>query len=348
MCNIAGYAGSRQAAPILLEMLKRQEYYDGNVSTGIATIHEGKLYYRKLVGDVDNLIQNSDVLDLPGTIGIAHTRPSGTPGTVAAQPCLSTDETLALVTNGTTPKTKYCANWDAAVDMLNEKGYAFRHTNPASCKSPKLKRNGCHISVLEARIALTQMYVQEGRSFPQAMALACAHMYSDNVTVMLGEHDPDSIFALRSTRPLLALAEGGETYLATCRYAFDEGKGDMAEYLPLHYACQIARNGVTVTEHKMDIEPVAEITPETFQACYNRLCKLLSVKKADALYFDELEFAVLDMRDIFEGNYTYLQHARLVYDVLWQLDKESRLCRELRQQESKYGLRKRYYMWLND
>lgn len=346
MCNIAGYAGNRQAAPILLEMLRRQEYYDGNMSTGIATIHEGKLYYRKLVGDVDNLIEKSDVLDLPGTIGIAHTRPNGTPGTVAPHPCLSLDGKLALVTNGTTPKTKYCKDWDAAVDMLNEKGYQFRDANPASCKSPKLSRSGCHISVLEARIALTEMYLQEGKTFPQALARACAHMYSDNATVMLGEYHPDTIFALRSTRPLLALTEAGETYLATCRYAFDEGMGDQAEYLPLHHACEITRSGVTVTEHKMDVEPAAEITPETFNEGYTRLCKLLSGPKENALYFDELEYGVLDMRDIFEGDRTYLQHARLVYDVLWQLDREGRLHRELRTQERHGSTRKRYYMWI--
>ena len=44
MCNIAGYAGNKQAAPILLEMLRKQELYDGDMSTGVATIHEGKLY----------------------------------------------------------------------------------------------------------------------------------------------------------------------------------------------------------------------------------------------------------------------------------------------------------------
>ena len=47
MCNIAGYIGNRQAAPILLEMLRRQQPYDGDMSTGIATLHEGKLYYKK-------------------------------------------------------------------------------------------------------------------------------------------------------------------------------------------------------------------------------------------------------------------------------------------------------------
>ena len=55
MCNIAGYAGHRQAAPILLEILRRQEPFDGNMSTGIATIHEGRLYYAKLTGDMERL-----------------------------------------------------------------------------------------------------------------------------------------------------------------------------------------------------------------------------------------------------------------------------------------------------
>ena len=66
MCNIAGYAGQRRAAPILIEMLKRQEFYDGGMSTGIATIHEGKIHWRKVVGDVETLLRETDALELPG------------------------------------------------------------------------------------------------------------------------------------------------------------------------------------------------------------------------------------------------------------------------------------------
>ena len=195
-------------------------------------------------------------------------------------------------------------------------------------------------------MALIEMYLQEGKAFSQALALACAHMYADNATVTLSERHPDTIFALRSTRPLLTVQKPGEIYLATCRYAFDEAMRDEATYLPLHHSCEITRDRVTVTEHKMDVEPVAEITPETFTEGYRRLSKLLSVKKENALYFDDLEFAVGDMRDIFDGNHTFLQHARLVYDVLWQLDKEGLLRRELRTQESRYGTRQRWYFWI--
>ena len=46
MCNIAGYIGSKQAAPIIVEMLRKQEGWDSGYYTGIATIHDGKLYRR--------------------------------------------------------------------------------------------------------------------------------------------------------------------------------------------------------------------------------------------------------------------------------------------------------------
>jgi len=55
MCNIAGYTGTRPAAPILLEMLRRQEGLCGGYYTGIATVHEGKIHYAKLAGDVARL-----------------------------------------------------------------------------------------------------------------------------------------------------------------------------------------------------------------------------------------------------------------------------------------------------
>ena len=51
MCVIAGYAGNRPAAPILVDMLRKEQFFDGGLSTGIATIHEGKLYTAKVLGD---------------------------------------------------------------------------------------------------------------------------------------------------------------------------------------------------------------------------------------------------------------------------------------------------------
>lgn len=73
MCGIVGVLGNHEAAPILVEALKRLEYR-GYDSAGIATVNNGRLDRRRAVGKLVNL---SDLLvhePLPGKAGIGHTR----------------------------------------------------------------------------------------------------------------------------------------------------------------------------------------------------------------------------------------------------------------------------------
>lgn len=73
MCGIIGVLGKHQAAPLLVEGLKRLEYR-GYDSAGIATVHDGQLDRRRSLGKLVNL---SDALvhePLAGTSGIGHTR----------------------------------------------------------------------------------------------------------------------------------------------------------------------------------------------------------------------------------------------------------------------------------
>ncbi|PKQ11917.1 MAG: glutamine--fructose-6-phosphate transaminase (isomerizing) [Alphaproteobacteria bacterium HGW-Alphaproteobacteria-1] len=73
MCGIVGVLGNHEAAPVLVEALKRLEYR-GYDSAGIATINDGVLDRRRAVGKLVNL---SDLLvhnPLAGRAGIGHTR----------------------------------------------------------------------------------------------------------------------------------------------------------------------------------------------------------------------------------------------------------------------------------
>jgi glucosamine--fructose-6-phosphate aminotransferase (isomerizing) len=73
MCGIIGVLGNHEAAPLLVEALKRLEYR-GYDSAGIATVNAGRLDRRRAVGKLVNL---SDLLvhePLAGKAGIGHTR----------------------------------------------------------------------------------------------------------------------------------------------------------------------------------------------------------------------------------------------------------------------------------
>ena len=166
MCNIAAYAGNRQAAPILLEMLRRQQDYDGGMSAGIATVHEGKLYWRKVVGSVETLMQETDALSLPGTIGIAHPRPAGTEQTYHyAHPPISMDGETAVVLNGTAPVDQYAAQRADVIRMLDENGYLFKTALEGSSNGWPVLKNGKYvIGSAETRVHLVDYYLKQGKS----------------------------------------------------------------------------------------------------------------------------------------------------------------------------------------
>ena len=99
MCGIVGVLGSHEAAPILVDALKRLEYR-GYDSAGIATAHNGALSRRRAVGKLAEL---SDVLvhdPLVGKAGIGHTRwaTHGEPSVKNAHP--HQKEQVAVVHNG--------------------------------------------------------------------------------------------------------------------------------------------------------------------------------------------------------------------------------------------------------
>ena len=103
MCGIVGYIGREQAAPILLEGLRRLEYR-GYDSAGLA-IFDGDqgLQVVKTKGRIQVL---SDRVEegraLPGTMGLGHTRwaTHGEPSDVNSHPHMSQDGTFAVVHNG--------------------------------------------------------------------------------------------------------------------------------------------------------------------------------------------------------------------------------------------------------
>ncbi|MDP1538411.1 MAG: class II glutamine amidotransferase, partial [bacterium] len=121
MCGIVGYLGKKQAAPLLLEGLRRLEYrgYDSaglsvaNDKNGIATV--------KAVGKIDVLANLLEKKMPEGSWGIAHTR-WATHGAVTeknAHPHFDCRKNIFLVHNG------IIENYRQLKEKLIKEGHKF-------------------------------------------------------------------------------------------------------------------------------------------------------------------------------------------------------------------------------
>jgi glucosamine--fructose-6-phosphate aminotransferase (isomerizing) len=101
MCGIIGFTGKREAAPILLDGLKRLEYR-GYDSSGLVTGAADRLHVRKKAGRIAVLARAVADTPAPGHFGVSHTRWATHGGATDANAHPHTDAAgdIALVHNG--------------------------------------------------------------------------------------------------------------------------------------------------------------------------------------------------------------------------------------------------------
>ena len=117
MCGIVGYVGQREAAPVLIEGLRRLEYR-GYDSAGVATVTGSRLHLHKRAGRIARLAAHLEDHPAPGTTGIGHTRwaTHGPANDRNAHPHLGGDGVVAVVHNGV------IENYAALKRQLQEEG----------------------------------------------------------------------------------------------------------------------------------------------------------------------------------------------------------------------------------
>jgi glucosamine--fructose-6-phosphate aminotransferase (isomerizing) len=109
------------AAPTIHASLKRLEYR-GYDSAGVATVQDGKLYVKKDQGKIDEVHAVHNLDDLPGNIGIGHTRwaTHGAPLQVNAHPHVDCSGQIAVVHNG------IIENFSELKQELEGRGHVFK------------------------------------------------------------------------------------------------------------------------------------------------------------------------------------------------------------------------------
>lgn len=321
MCNIAGYVGERRAAPILLDMIEKQEGFAGGYYTGLATIHEGKIYYAKLTGDTDRLIKNTDAANLPGNIGIIHSRSKAGGGDEWAHPFLGLrgDKiTTAYVANGSMGCfALQSALFDKLTQNLDDEGYNM--LSRAECEStryPKLSDGmAVHMSDVMCQLILRQM--NGGKTADAAMAAAFCEMPNEIVGLMLSLDTPDSIIWSRINMPMFtAFCEHG-AYLSSTPIAMPEDAGEATLLCACSSGC-VCRDGFTTTKFEKAPANVAGIDAAMVAAAYDKICEALDggAKSFPALRkLTKSQFANADC----------VPAAALTYMILDSLNKQGKL-----------------------
>ena len=319
MCNIAGYVGSKRAAPILIEMMLKQEGWDAGYYTGIATAFEGKLYTDKVVGDTQKLLEQTDSANCPGNVGILHGRSKAGGDARWAQPFVGATGKIAYMVNGTVGAFAKCIKTRREEIYMTLKAAGYRCS---SCTEGKVGGygvypDGCSAHASDVACQQIARYVDCGWTTPAAMGKAYCEIPCEVVGLALNVDEPDRISWVRINYPMfLGFASHG-TYMATTPMAFPNDVTRITLLDPLSCGSVLADH----YESKPILDfpgTVAPITPSAWKACYEAVIQNLSEREMD---HDELDLLVKPLL----GKADCVEEATAEYAILYELQKQGRL-----------------------
>ncbi|MBA7490959.1 Glutamine--fructose-6-phosphate aminotransferase [isomerizing] [subsurface metagenome] len=215
MCGIFGCVlKNGDAAPIIHAALKRLEYR-GYDSVGEVTIHEGKLFMKKDQGKIDEVHAIHNLDDLPGRIGIGHTRwaTHGAPTEVNAHPHTDCNEQIAVVHNG------IIENFSELKKELEERGHTFRSKTDTEIIS----------HIIEEKL-------NEGFTFVEAVRSAMERLDGSYAIAAISLKEPNKIVCARKESPLVVGVAENAVYCAS----------DIPAFLPLTNTTVIVEDGELV------------------------------------------------------------------------------------------------------
>ncbi|OGD44610.1 glutamine--fructose-6-phosphate aminotransferase [Candidatus Bathyarchaeota archaeon RBG_13_46_16b] len=233
MCGIFGcILKDGKAAPIIHAALKRLEYR-GYDSVGEATIDNGKLFIKKDQGKIDEVHRTHNLDDLPGRIGIGHTRwaTHGAPLQVNAHPHVDCTGSIAVIHNG------IIENFAELKQELENRGHIFKSKTDTEVIAHLIER------ALETSPSsnLTDAVLETVKRLDGSFAIA-----------VLSTKEPDKIVCARHESPLVVGVNDNAIYFAS----------DIPAFLPLANKAVIVDDGeaVTLSLKGYEIRKIADLS----------------------------------------------------------------------------------------
>ncbi|MCD4808150.1 MAG: glutamine--fructose-6-phosphate transaminase (isomerizing) [Methanococcoides sp.] len=201
MCGIIGYVGTRDAAPILVESLKKLEYR-GYDSAGITLLNENITTYKTIgrIKDLEKILKD----DIKGNIGIGHTRwaTHGVPSTVNSHPHNSGD--ISVVHNG------IIENYLSIKEQLQKEGYKFLSETDTEVIA----------HLMHSKLYGSANNTEKKCDLFTALQQTLKELEGSYAITTVCGSEPDTMLAARKDSPLIIGIGDGEYYAASDVTAF--------------------------------------------------------------------------------------------------------------------------------
>jgi glutamine---fructose-6-phosphate transaminase (isomerizing) len=191
MCGIVGYIGSRDAAPLILESLRKLEYR-GYDSAGIAVLNKGEVAIRRCEGKLSNLATLLGRQPMSGPVGIGHTRwaTHGRPSETNAHPHRAGD--VVVVHNG------IIENYLELKEQLIKRGTHFSSETDS-----------------EIVAHLVSEKIDKGIDFLDAVRRTLREIRGSYALLFLNRRDPQRLIVAKNSTPIVIGWGDGETFIAS-------------------------------------------------------------------------------------------------------------------------------------
>ncbi len=198
MCGIVAVTGYKKALPLLINGLEKLEYR-GYDSAGIAIINSENncISCKKAKGKLKNLISNLNDHNIPGTVGIGHTRwaTHGKPEVKNAHPHTDSSGNIAVVQNG------IIENFQDLKNKLEEEGIIFNSDTDTEVIPHLIQRELSTLSKLNLE--------NNGSTLLVAVRNVLSDLEGSYALAVLWSGAPTSLVVARRQAPLIiGLGEG--------------------------------------------------------------------------------------------------------------------------------------------
>ncbi len=198
MCGIVAVTGYKKALPLLINGLEKLEYR-GYDSAGIAIINSEtkNIVCNKAKGKLNNLKNNLKNTEIPGTVGIGHTRwaTHGKPEVKNAHPHIDSSGEIAVVQNG------IIENYQELKIKLEKEGIIFNSDTDTEV-IPHL--------IQKELFALSQLKLENnGSTLLVAVRNVISDLEGSYALAVIWSGAPDALVVARKQAPLIiGLGEG--------------------------------------------------------------------------------------------------------------------------------------------